>query len=101
MESSDGASVVAANPPEKSSNARSSLAFDTPSSVAFDTPSSLAFDLLRGAFSRRGGALMDSGKQLVMQIILFPANIDKFTGFSINFRKVFLPQMIVIKRVVI
>ena len=65
MESGDGAGVKAADPSEKSSNARSSR----------------AFDCLRGAFSRRGGALMGSGMTRIMKIIIFSIKLDKFTWF--------------------
>ena len=67
MESGDGVRMKTANPSEKSANARSSL----------------AFDLVRGAFSRRGVALMDSGLISKIKIIQFPENIDKFpTNFD-------------------
>ena len=56
MGCSDGAGVKAANPSEKSSIA----------------PSSLAFNLPKGAFSRRGGALMERGWMRKMKIIIFP-----------------------------
>ena len=80
MESGDGASVKAANPSEKSSSA--------PSSVALDTRSSLAFDLLRGAFSRRGGALMGPGMSWKIKIMIFSENIAKFTMFFDKFPKI-------------
>ncbi len=60
MEFSDAARVKAANPP---------------------TP------LVRGAFSRRGGVFMDSGLTMNMKIIVFPVNIDKFTGFFDKYLK--------------
>ncbi|MCY3825225.1 MAG: hypothetical protein OXG62_15305, partial [Nitrospinae bacterium] len=65
MESGDGARIRTANPTEKSSNARSSL----------------ASDLLREAFSCRGGALMGSGMTREMEIMIFSIKLDKFTGF--------------------
>ena len=52
----------------------------TPSEEFSIVPSSLAFDLLRGAFSRRGGALMESGMMKKMKIIIFSIKLDKFTG---------------------
>ena len=69
----------AANPSEKSSTA--------PSSVAFDTRSSLAFDLLRGAFSRRGVALMNSRMTTIMKVMIFPIKSDKFTMLFDKFLK--------------
>ena len=80
----------AANPSEKSSTAPSSVAFDTRSSlasVAFDTRSSLAFDHLRGAFSRRGVALMNSRMTTIMKVMIFPIKSDKFTGLFDKFLK--------------
>ncbi len=35
----------------------------------------------------RGGVVMDSGLTMNMQIIIFPVNIDKFTGFFDKFLK--------------
>ncbi len=83
----DGARARAADPSAKSSNAPSSVAFDTPSSVAFDARSSLAFDLPRGAFSRRGVALMEARITAIMKIMIFPVNIEKFTMFFDKFLK--------------
>ena len=60
MESGFGGKVKAANPP---------------------TP------FLKGTFSRRVGALMKRGWIRKMKIILFPVNIDKFTGFFDKFLK--------------
>ena len=74
MGCSDGAGVETANPP---------------------TP------LIRGAFSRRRGALMERGWTMEMKIILFPENINKFTGFFDKFLKIIHLQPIVIKRIVI
>ena len=79
MGCSDEARMKTANPSKKSSIA--------PSSVAFDTRSSLAFDLLRGAFSRRGGALMERGWMKNMKIMIFSVKFDKFTGFFDKFPK--------------
>ncbi|MCY3823726.1 MAG: hypothetical protein OXG62_07640, partial [Nitrospinae bacterium] len=72
MESGDGASVKAADPSEKYSNTRSSR----------------AFDLLKGAFSRRGGALMGSGMTREIKIMIFSIKLDKFTGFFDKFLKI-------------
>ena len=47
--------------------------------------------LIRGAFSRRGGAFMERGWTMKMKIILFPENIDKFTGFFDKFLKKMSP----------
>ena len=79
----DGAGVRAVNPSGKSSIA--------PSPVAFDTRSPLAPDLLRGAFSRRGVALMDSRMTAIMKIMIFPVNFDKFTVFFDKFLKIYSP----------
>ena len=79
----DGAGVRAAKPSEKSSIA--------PSPVAFDTRSPLAFDLLRGAFSRRGVALMDSRMTAIIKIMIFPVKFDKFTVFFDKFLKIYSP----------
>ena len=46
---------------------------------------------IRGAFCLRGGALMERGWTMKMKIILFPENIDKFTGFFHKFLKNNLP----------
>ena len=79
MESGGGARIRTANPSEKSSVA--------PSSVAFDARSSLAPDLIRGAFSRRGAALMERGVTKKIKIMIFSKKLDKFTGFFDKYLK--------------